>query len=103
MNLLAVRIGMYVFAAVVDLVTTLILLQSGRGIEANPIAAQFAHDPAQLIAFKTVVTGMVVFVACRLAAIHRALAETAMAAATAITVFVVLCGLSTVPPLVRPY
>ena len=101
MNLLAVRIGMYVFAAVVDLITTVILIGSGRGIEANPIAAQFAHDPVQLVIFKTVVTGLVVFTAYRLARVRRETVETAMAAATAITVFVVVCGLSTVVPLAK--
>ena len=96
MNVLAVRIGMYVFASVVDLITTVLLLGAGRGIEANPIAAQFAHEPIQLILFKAVVTGLVIFTACRLARIRRETAETAMAAATAVTVFVVVCGLSTV-------
>jgi hypothetical protein len=98
MNVLAVRVAMYVFASVVDLITTVILLGTGRGIEGNPLAARFAHDPVQLVLFKLIVTGLVVFTAYRLARLRRPLAETTMAAATALTIFVVVCGLATVQP-----
>lgn len=99
MNRLTIRIALYVAVCVTDLLATILIVQSGRGIEANPIAARFAHDPVQLILFKTAITGLIILVATRLARLHRQLAETAMAAACAVTMFAVACGLATVAPL----
>lgn len=97
MTVLRIRIKVYVAASLVDLISTLVLVYTGRAIEVNPIAAQFAHDAVQLTLFKAILVGLVILVACQLAKYSRRLAENAMLFASVITMLVVSWGLSTVP------
>lgn len=96
MNILRFRILVYLIVSMVDLITTLILVGSGRALEINPLASMFVGNPAQLVLFKTIVMTLIVLVAYRLARYSRMLAESAMAVAATVTMFVVACGLSTV-------
>lgn len=96
MGVLEVRLWFYIVVSVLDWITTQVLLAQGVAIEANPIAASFAHEPLQLLLFKAVLTILVVLTALRLARHRRSLAETGMAVAAALTMFVVACGLATV-------
>lgn len=96
MNVLRFRILIYLIVGMIDLITTLILVGSGRALEINPLASMFVGNPAQLVLFKTIVMSLIVLVAYRLARYSRMLAESAMAVAATVTMFVVACGLSTV-------
>lgn len=88
-----------VFLAVslVDWMSTHLLVGEGLAIEANPVAAQFAHDPWHFLAFKATLVAVVVLTAVRLAAHRVSWAANALAVASAVTVLVAGCGLATVP------